>query len=172
MLPIHVIRLLMQDADVMWLRNPLLGFLPDTEFQVNSDVYVAGQTTDAANTGLMYVKSSNRTIEFFKFWYALRVNYSSFTHDQEAFRNVMHDPFLNEIGLEIKCLDTVFFGGFCQPHIDLRLVYTVHAICCIGLPDKLHDLRLLLDDWKTYMALPDEIRNLHQPGVSVPQICG
>lgn len=155
----------------MWFRNPLLGFLPDTELQVSSDVYVAGKTTDAANTGVMYIKSSNRTIAFSKFWYSLRVNYSSFAHDQDAFRIAMHDPFLKKIGLEIKCLDTIYFGGFCSPNIDLRLVYTVHAICCVGLPNKLHDLRLLRDEWKNYTSLPDEIRNLHPPRVSVPQHC-
>ncbi|KAH9298702.1 hypothetical protein KI387_030384, partial [Taxus chinensis] len=57
------------DADIMWFRNPFLHFTADTDFQIACDRF-NGNPTDLENTangGFNYVKSNNRTIEFYKY---------------------------------------------------------------------------------------------------------
>ncbi|KAL3650991.1 hypothetical protein CASFOL_007394 [Castilleja foliolosa] len=147
------------DADIMWLRNPFPHFYTDTNFQISCDSY-GGNPTDlrnAPNGGFNYVKSANQTIDFYKFWYESRVRYPG-KHDQDVLNKIKYDPFVRDINLEIKFLDTVYFGGFCQPSKDLNLVCTMHANCCAGLDNKIHDLRILLDDWKNYLSLQENVR--------------
>lgn len=81
---------------------------------------------NAPNGGFNYAKSSNQTIEFYKFWYKSRQLYPR-KHDQDVLNKIKYKPFLREIGSEIKFLDTAYFGGFCQPSKDLNLVCTMHA---------------------------------------------
>ncbi|KAK4486258.1 hypothetical protein RD792_008928 [Penstemon davidsonii] len=161
------------DADIMWLRNPFPQFYPNTNFQVSCDKFQGNpfDLNNAPNTGLMYVKSSNQTIEFFKFWYKSREIYSA-KHDQDALNMLKHDPFLREIGFQFKFLDTAYFGGFCQPSKNLNLVHTMHANCCAGLDNKIHDLKILLQDWSSYISLPENERDSHPPSWTVPQSCG
>ncbi|KAK6158612.1 hypothetical protein DH2020_005926 [Rehmannia glutinosa] len=161
------------DADIMWLRNPFPHFYSDTNFQISCDSF-GGNPSDlnnAPNGGFNYVKSSNKTIEFYKFWYKSREYYPG-KHDQDVLNKIKYDPFVRDIGLGIKFLDTVYFGGFCQPSKDLNLVCTMHANCCAGLDNKIHDLRILLDDWKNYLSLQEDVRKTETPSWSVPQSCG
>ncbi|KAG8375290.1 hypothetical protein BUALT_Bualt10G0085000 [Buddleja alternifolia] len=162
------------DADIMWFRNPFPHFYSDTDFQISCDSY-RGNPSDlnnAPNGGFNYVKSSNQTIEFYKFWYQSRESYPR-KHDQDVLNKIKYDPFIREIiGLEIKFLDTVYFGGFCSPSKDLNLVCTMHANCCAGLDNKIHDLKILLDDWRKYLSLPENARKSQPPSWSVPQSCG
>ncbi|KAL6556516.1 hypothetical protein OROGR_005804 [Orobanche gracilis] len=147
-----------RDADIMWLRNPFPHFYTDTNFQISCDLF-GGNTTDlnnAPNGGFNYVRSANQTVEFYRFWYESRRHYPG-KHDQDVLNQIKLDPFIREIGLEIKFLDTVYFGGFCQPSRDLNRVCTMHANCCAGLDNKIHDLRILLDDWKNYLSLPENV---------------
>lgn len=165
--------LLVQDADIMWLRNPFPHFYSDTDFQISCDRY-EGNPSDmknAPNGGFNYVKSSTRTIKFYKFWYKSRERYPG-NHDQDVLNNIKYDPFIKKIGLEIKFLDTAYFGGFCEPSKDLNLVCTMHANCCAGLDNKIHDLKILLDDWRNYLSLPETVRKAQPPSWSVPQSCG
>ncbi|KAL0330083.1 UNVERIFIED_CONTAM: hypothetical protein Sradi_4995000 [Sesamum radiatum] len=153
------------DAGIMWFRNPFLHFYTDdTDFQIACD-HFGGSPDDlnnAPNGGFKYVKSNNRTIEFYKLWYKSREVFPG-KHDQDVLNNIKHNPYLKQIGLKIKFLDTAFFGGFCQPSKDLNLVITMHANCCAGLDNKINDLTILLDDWQEYLALPDHIREEKPP---------
>ncbi|KAL6533720.1 hypothetical protein OROHE_013553 [Orobanche hederae] len=161
------------DADIMWLRNPFPHFYTDTNFQISCDLF-GGNSTDldnAPNGGFNYVRSANQTVEFYRFWYESRRHYPG-KHDQDVLNKIKYDPFIGEIGLEIKFLDTVYFGGFCQPSRDLNRVCTMHANCCAGLDNKIHDLRILLDDWKNYLSLPENVTRRTPPSWSVPQSCG
>ncbi|GER34372.1 nucleotide-diphospho-sugar transferase family protein, partial [Striga asiatica] len=161
------------DADIMWLRNPFPHFYTDTNFQISCDSF-GGNSTDlqnAPNGGFNYVKSGAQTIKFYKFWYESRKKYSG-KHDQDVLNKIKFDPFVKGIGLKIKFLDTVYFGGFCQPSKDLNLVCTMHANCCAGLDNKIHDLRILLDDWKNYTSLQEDVRKRKSHSWSVPQSCG
>ncbi|KAK4490876.1 hypothetical protein RD792_001591 [Penstemon davidsonii] len=161
------------DADIMWFRNPFQQFYPDSHFQVACDKFRGNpwDLNNAPNTGLMYVKSSNQTIEFYKYWYKSREIYSA-KHDQDAFNMIKRDPVVRDIGLQIKFLDTAYFGGFCQSSRNFDLVYTMHANCCAGLDNKIHDLKILLEDWKKYISFTENEKISHPISWSVPQSCG
>ncbi|KAK1417826.1 hypothetical protein QVD17_26960 [Tagetes erecta] len=55
------------------------------------------------------------------------------------------------MGLGFRFFDTAYFGGFCQPSRDLNKVCTMHANCCVGLENKVHDIEIMLDDWQKYV---------------------
>ena len=41
----------------------------------------------------------------------------------------------------MRFFDTLYFGGFCQPSKDFNQVCTMHANCCVGLDNKVNDLK-------------------------------
>ena len=49
-----------------------------------------------------------------------------------------------------KYMDTGYFGGFCEPSKNMSKVYTMQSTCCDK--SKVHDLRLVLDDWINFTA--------------------
>lgn len=156
----------------MWFRNPLPHFHPDGDFQIACDRFM-GDATDLRNTpngGFNYVRSNNRSIEFYKFWYSSREKHPGY-HDQDVLNFIKHDPFIAEIGLTIRFLSTTYFGGICEPSRDFSKVCTMHANCCIGLHRKLHDLRVMLEDWRNYMSLPPSLKTSGSYKWRVPQNC-
>ncbi|EOA25802.1 hypothetical protein CARUB_v10019169mg [Capsella rubella] len=160
------------DADVMWFRNPFPRFYKDGDFQIACDHYI-GRPDDLRNRpngGFNFVRSNNRTIRFYKFWYDSRIKYPK-NHDQDVLNFIKADPFMWRIGVRIKFLNTAYFGGFCEPSKDLNLVCTMHANCCFGLESKLHDLRIMLQDWRDFVSLP--VHRNHFSGFTwnVPQNC-
>ncbi|KAL8536686.1 hypothetical protein ACS0TY_012034 [Phlomoides rotata] len=159
------------DGDVMWLRDPFPNFYPDIDFQVACDHYWYNYTdlNNSPNTGFIYAKSNNRTIQFYKYWYTGREYYPG-KHDQDVLNLIKFNPFIQKIGMEMGFLDTAYFSGFCEPSKDLDLVITMHANCCIGLENKIHDIKMAIDDWKLYTSLAPG-RNLTRSW-TVPRICG
>ncbi|XP_077246364.1 uncharacterized protein At4g15970-like [Tasmannia lanceolata] len=160
------------DADIMWFRDPFPHFYLDGDLQIACDHFV-GNATDLQNMpngGFTYVKSNNRAIEFYKFWYSSREVHPGY-HDQDVLNFIKYDPFISEIGLKMRFLDTAYFGGFCEPSRDLNKVCTMHANCCFGLDNKLHDLRIMLDDWRRFMSLPPSLKISQLSYWSVPQNC-
>ncbi|XXG60176.1 hypothetical protein AAC387_Pa04g2143 [Persea americana] len=109
------------DADIMWFRDPFPRFHTDADFQIACDRFLGNSfdLNNMPNGGFNYVKSSNRTIEFYKFWYSSREAYPG-KHDQDVLNYIKFYPFLSEIGLKMRFLDTAFFGGFCEPSRDLN----------------------------------------------------
>ncbi|CAN6447040.1 unnamed protein product [Victoria cruziana] len=160
------------DADIMWFRNPFHQFLPDADFQIACDSF-NGNSSDInnlVNGGFNYVKSNHRTIQFYGFWY----NSGKFhptLHDQDVLNIIKKKSFIKEIGLKTKFLDTIYFGGFCEPSKDMNKVCTMHANCCVGLGNKLSDLRLILDDWRNYTALTTDGRRIRPPNWRAPKCC-
>ncbi|KAI7742528.1 hypothetical protein M8C21_031265 [Ambrosia artemisiifolia] len=162
------------DADIMWFRDPFPQFHKDADFQIACD-YFNGNPSDLQNLpngGFNYVKSNNKTIEFYKFWYNSRLTYPSL-HDQDVFNKIKFNPFITNVGLRIRFLDTAYFGGFCQPSKDLNKVCTMHANCCVGLENKVHDLGLMLGDWRKYQkSLANQTSTQGFAGSwTVPQLC-
>lgn len=161
------------DADIMWFRNPFPHFYRDIDFQIACDQF-SGNSTDVEsnnpNGGFNFVKSNNRSIEFYKFWYSSRENYPGL-HDQDVFYRIKMHSFLTDIGLKMRFLDTAYFGGFCEPSEDLNKVCTMHANCCIGLESKVHDLRIMLEDWRQFLSLPPTLKRSIMLSWSVPQNC-
>ncbi|KAF5469287.1 hypothetical protein F2P56_013371 [Juglans regia] len=161
-----------QDTDIMWLRDPFQHFYSEADFQIACDQFYGNSydVNNRPNGGFNFVKSNNRTIQFYKFWYTSREAYPG-KHDQDVLNMIKGDPFITNIGLKMRFLDTAYFGGFCEPSRDLNRVCTMHANCCIGLENKVHDLRILLDDWKKYMSLLPNMTASPPSSWSVPQAC-
>ncbi|XP_057446715.1 uncharacterized protein At4g15970-like isoform X1 [Lotus japonicus] len=160
------------DTDIMWLRDPFKSFYKDTDFQIACD-YFNGNPNDIQNQpngGFNYVKSNRRTIWFYKFWFNSREDYPGL-HDQDVLNKIKTDPLISQKKLKIRFLNTRYFGGFCQSSKDFKKVSTMHANCCVGLENKVNDLRILLEDWRKYMALSEDQRNKSHPSWSVPQTC-
>lgn len=161
------------DADIMWFRDPFPRFYFEAEFQIACD-HFSGSPDDIQqnrpNGGFTYVKSNIRTVEFYKFWYKSREIYPGY-HDQDVLNIIKDDPFITTIGLKIRFLNTAYFGGLCEPSKDLNEVCTMHANCCYGLESKLHDLRLMLQDWKQFMSLPTSMKRSSTVSWRVPQNC-
>ncbi|KAJ0240464.1 Nucleotide-diphospho-sugar transferase family protein [Hirschfeldia incana] len=160
------------DADVMWFRNPFTRFYRYADFQIACDHYL-GRSNDLENRpngGFSFVRSNNRTILFYKYWYASRIRYSGY-HDQDVLNFIKREPFLVRIGLRIRFLNTAYFGGLCEPSKDMNLVRTMHANCCFGMESKLHDLRIMLQDWRDFMALPLHLKQESGFSWRVPQNC-
>lgn len=160
------------DTDIMWLRNPFPQFYPDADFQIACDFFLGDSYSinNLPNGGFTYVKSNERTIWFYKFWYFSRKAYPKM-HDQDVLNKIKSDRSISQIGLKMRFLDTQYFGGFCQPSKDFNKVCTMHANCCVGLDNKVNDLRILLRVWRKFMALPPNATTTAQTSWTVPQNC-
>ncbi|OAY86060.1 Uncharacterized protein ACMD2_05510, partial [Ananas comosus] len=147
---------LFTDVDILWFRNPFRHISLFAHITFSSDLY-RGNPDDLGNFpngGFLYVKSSNRTIEFYKNWYLVRDRWPG-ANEQWVFNQIKHN-FSAEYGVNIQFIDTAICSGFCSLGKDLNRICTVHANCCVGLGNKLYDLRNLISDWKNYTALPWE----------------
>lgn len=160
------------DADIMWFRDPFPHFAQDADFQIACD-HFTGSSTDMenkANGGFNYVKSNNRTIEFYKYWYISRDLYPGH-HDQDVLNTIKYDDAITEMGLKMRFLDTAYFGGLCEPSEDFGKVCTMHANCCYGLSNKLHDVRLMLADWKHFQSMTVKERRVQTLTWQAPLLC-
>ncbi|BAT98769.1 uncharacterized protein HKW66_Vig0252270 [Vigna angularis] len=160
------------DADIMWFRDPFPRFHTDADFQIACD-HFTGRFDDVENRpngGFNFVQSNNRSIEFYKFWHSSQETYPGY-HDQDVLNFIKVDPFITDLGLKMKFLDTANFGGLCEPSKDLNKVCTMHANCCYGMDSKLHDLRVMLQDWKYYLTLAPSLKRLSIISWRVPQKC-
>lgn len=156
----------------MWFRDPFPRFHLDADFQIACD-HFTGRFDDVENRpngGFNFVKSNNRSIEFYKFWYSSRETYPGY-HDQDVLNFIKVHPFITDIGLKMRFLDTANFGGLCEPSRDFNQVCTMHANCCFGMNSKLHDLGIMLQDWKHYLSLPPSLKKLSVLSWRVPQNC-
>ncbi|XVE74594.1 hypothetical protein DITRI_Ditri12bG0029900 [Diplodiscus trichospermus] len=160
------------DADIMWFRDPFPRFFPDADFQIACDYFLgrADDMNNRPNGGFNYVKSNNRSIAFYKFWYSSRETYPGY-HDQDVLNMIKFHPFISEIGLKIRFLGTAYFGGLCEPSKDLNTVCTMHVNCCYGMDSKLHDLKIMLQDWRAFMSLPPDLKNESIISWRVPKKC-
>ncbi|KAJ4888727.1 Nucleotide-diphospho-sugar transferase family protein [Raphanus sativus] len=119
------------DADIMWLRDPFPRLYPVIQME----------------TFKWHVIDSSETLSI------------QIIGSMEASHTIKHMPYITEIGIQMRFFDTIYFGGFCQTSRDINLVCTMHANCCIGLQKKLHDLNLVLDDWRKYLSLSEHVQN-------------
>ncbi|KAI3796259.1 hypothetical protein L1987_38926 [Smallanthus sonchifolius] len=164
---------LFTDADVMWFRDPFPHFYPDSDFQIACDHYSGNSTdvvTNIANGGFSFVRSNMRSIEFYKYWYSSKAMYPDL-HDQDVLNRIKFDTVLTDLNLSLRFLDTTYFGGFCEPSKDMEKVCTMHANCCVGLGNKVHDLKIMLQDWKNFMALPSSMKSSSSPTWSPSKNC-
>ena len=155
----------------MWFRDPFPHFYPNGDFQIACDRF-NGNSKDInnwPNGGFMYVKSNNQAKIFYQFWYSSRLKYPGI-NDQDILNMIKHDPLINKIGLTMRFLDTAYIGGFCERSKDLNRVCTMHANCCAGLGNKIHDLGIMLDDWRRYKSFTANNKS-KSSSWTVPQKC-
>ena len=143
---------------MVWFRNPFRHFPVYADMSCSSDDFKPSRAPldNPLNTGLYYMKSTNRTIQMMKYWRAARERFPG-QHDQAVFVNIRHE-LVSKLQVKIEPLETVYFGGFCEYHDDPEKVCTIHACCCIGLDIKVHDLKDVAADWKNYTSLTPEQR--------------
>lgn len=148
---------LFTDVDIMWFRNPFLHFYRHVDIQISCDWCNRDpfDMENKPNSGFIFVESNNRSIEFYNFWLNSQKTYPELQTTQDVLNKIKFDPYIQEIALRMRFLDPDYFGGFCQASQDLNKVCTMHANCCVGLNEKIHDLKLLLEDWKTFVSLPE-----------------
>ncbi|EES01970.1 uncharacterized protein At4g15970 [Sorghum bicolor] len=149
---------LFTDCDMVWFRNPFRHFPVYADMSCSSDDFKPSRAPldNPLNTGLYYMKTTNRTIEMMKYWRAARERFPG-QHDQAVFVNIRHE-LVGKLQVRIEPLDTVYYGGICEYHDDPEKVCTIHADCCVGLDTKVHDLMAFAADWKNYTSLTPEAR--------------
>ncbi|KAJ3708573.1 hypothetical protein LUZ61_012278 [Rhynchospora tenuis] len=152
--------LLFTDVDVAWLRDPFEYITLAPHISTSSDFYF-GNPDDLGNypnTGFIYFKSCKKNIKVMDYWHKSRKRFPE-NHDQFVFNEIKHE-IVKKFGVRMKFLDTAHISGFCQLGRDLSKIATVHMTCCIGLENKLFDLKRILEDWRSYLAHPQWERQL------------
>jgi len=105
----------MQDTDIMWFRDPFPQFDKSADLQIACDKYtgIPEDLDNQPNGGFVYARSNNRTIDFYKYWYMSREDHPGL-HDQDVLNEIKFDQDFVDIGLELRFLNTLYFGGFCE----------------------------------------------------------
>ncbi|KXG34932.1 uncharacterized protein At4g15970-like isoform X2 [Sorghum bicolor] len=146
---------LFTDVDILWFRPPFPRLPRGAQVVMSSDFFVGDVDSphNYPNGGLLYVRSSPATVGFYRHWQASRARFPGH-HEQYVFDKIVKEGSYAAAapGARVQFLDTAVFGGFCQHGDDLGKVATMHANCCVGLENKLFDLKNVLQDWKTYRA--------------------
>ncbi|CAN5963512.1 unnamed protein product [Sphagnum jensenii] len=160
------------DTDIMWFRDPFPRFDKSADLQIACDKYtgIPGDLDNQPNGGFVYARSNNRTIDFYKYWYMSREDHPGL-HDQDVLNEIKFDQDFVDIGLELRFLNTLYFGGFCEVSKDLEQVCTMHANCCTGLQRKLKDLRLVKEDWKCFRQMSPQMKKLQRVYWRAPRQC-
>ena len=142
--------IILQEADVLWFRSPLSHFNPGNELSISCKYSSDGQRgAYIQDGGIFYLKANAIAFEFFKYWKLVKVLYPKSQAEDSLCTTIMQNQdTVGTYGFRVKYVDTTYFGGFCQLNKDkLREAYTIHANCCDDLTSKVHDLRIVLDDW-------------------------
>ncbi|CAO1940737.1 unnamed protein product [Urochloa humidicola] len=149
---------LFTDADIIWFRNPFRHISMYADMSLSTDYFrdTFAPLNNELNTGLYHMKSTNRSIEMIRYWRAARERFPDGS-EQDVFNKIKHE-LVSKFQGRIEGLDTAYFSGFCEFHDDLNRVCTMHANCCIGLANKVLDLKDKAADWRNYTALTTEER--------------
>uniref|UniRef100_M8B740 Nucleotide-diphospho-sugar transferase domain-containing protein n=1 Tax=Aegilops tauschii TaxID=37682 RepID=M8B740_AEGTA len=176
---------LFTDVDIMWLRDPFKHVTAYADMTVSSDVFkhvtaYADMTVSSdvyfgdpdnlgnfPNTGFFHVKPNARTIAMTKLWHGGRGKYPG-ANEQPVF-NMMKKQMVAELGLRVQYLNPAYVGGFCSYGKDLGKIVTMHANCCVGIGNKIRDLKGVLGDWRNYTRMPPWER--HRAKWTVPGAC-
>ena len=109
---------ILQDGDVLWFRDPFTVLSNDdtVDVQISSDRALEHpiQTyARAPNSGFLYVRSNNRTIAMYKYWYEARLRYPG-SNDQTVVTGIFKEgDFRSQVGVKVLYFDPVYFSGFC-----------------------------------------------------------
>ncbi|XP_031252258.1 uncharacterized protein At4g15970-like [Pistacia vera] len=163
-----------QDADVMWFRNPATYIVDMKELEIVCNFYSVDPPSIASEVdgGFFYLKSNEISLDYFKNWELKRVLYPN-SQNQSLCEATVTDPFFEMIGFRVKYLEESHFNGFCQQRRNMSEIVTVHANCCDSIQSKVHDLKLLHEDWRHFTALSSGKTSLRGSSVTwrVPSKC-
>ncbi|KAH1118993.1 hypothetical protein AAZX31_17G172900 [Glycine max] len=130
------------EADVLWLRSPLIKLNPSNELTISCNVLSDGQSGS-----YLHEESLCNTIKA----------------RQDA---------ADLYGFRAQLVNTSYFGGFCQPSKNmLREAYTIQANCCDDLESKVHDLRIVLGDWIRFRNHASGVNALDKMDLRWPLKC-
>uniref|UniRef100_A0A0D9V9M1 Nucleotide-diphospho-sugar transferase domain-containing protein n=1 Tax=Leersia perrieri TaxID=77586 RepID=A0A0D9V9M1_9ORYZ len=162
---------LFTDCDMVLFRDPFRHINLYADMATSCNVYynVGPPLASPLNTGFYYIKATNRSISMLRYWQEARLRFPK-DHDQTVFDNIK-DELVAKIHARIEPLNTVYFAGFCEYYDDFDKVVTMHATCCIGLDNKLHDLRHMAADWGNYTRLSPEARKKGGLKWTYPKTC-
>nr|CAB3492471.1 unnamed protein product [Digitaria exilis] len=160
---------LFTDVDILWFRNPFKHVTAYADMSISSDVFFGDpdRLDNFPNTGFFHVRPNNRTIAMTKLWHEARERYPGM-NEQPVF-NAIKKGLVADLGLRVQYMDPAFVAGFCSYGKDLRKICTMHANCCVGLANKLRDLRSVLADWNNFTAMPHWAK--HNARWTVPGAC-
>lgn len=161
---------LFTDVDVLWFRNPLKHVTAYADMSVSSDVFFGDpdRVDNFPNTGFFHVRPNSRTIAMTEAWHRARERFPGM-NEQPVF-NAIKKGLVKDLGLRLQYIDPTFMAGFCSyGKGDLGKVCTMHANCCVGIHNKIRDLRTVLHDWRNYTAMPHWAK--HNAKWTVPGAC-
>jgi hypothetical protein len=144
------------DVDIVWFRDPLLRVPVAADMAMACDQFRGANPYDldkGANAGLVYARASARTAEFYRVWYEARSLFPG-NKTQDVFGKIKHQ-LTARLGVTLQFVDTAYFGTFCDRHRkkrDFNKLCTFHANCLLGLKNKVHKLRGVLNEWKQFKA--------------------
>ncbi|KAF5740463.1 hypothetical protein HS088_TW11G00532 [Tripterygium wilfordii] len=143
------------EADVMWLRNPIPNFIPNHQMTIacHPDMTTKMVLEDG---GYFFMKSDDISMEFFPTLNMVRVLYTNLQNLSLCQAIVEEKP----PGASITFIDREYYGGFCAATKDMSRVCTIRANCCDSVESKIHDLKLVLDDWRNFTAGPERTNSL------------
>ncbi|XP_052165948.1 uncharacterized protein At4g15970-like [Oryza glaberrima] len=163
---------LFTDIDIMWFRNPLRHIAITSDIAVANDYYNGDPESlrNRPNGGFLYVRAARRTVDFYRRWRDARRGFPPGTNEQHVLERAQAE-LSRRAGVRMQFLDTAHCGGFCQLSHDMARVCTLHANCCTGLANKVHDLAAVLRDWRNYTAAPPAARRRGGFGWTTPGKC-
>jgi hypothetical protein len=151
-----------QDADIVWFRNPFNHFAADADFQISSDKFKGNPLStveNRPNCGYVFTRSNKHTIAMYTHWCNGGKRYPS-VDEQSQLGGMLHRGEPKKLGVRVRFLPTELFSGFCEASTDMRKVVTMHANCCTGLDNKLADLRFSMEDWEKGKNSPPKFRKV------------
>lgn len=163
----------MQDADVLWLRSPFINLDPNKELTISCNNSSDGQRGYLHDGGIFFLKANDNSFEFFKHWKLTKVLFPNDPAEESLCTTIKQWPDVVEAyGFRVQQVNASYFGGFCQlnKHM-LREAYTIQANCCDDLKSKVHDLRIVLDDWIQFRRSASGDNALNKMVFRWPQKC-
>ncbi|XP_062206282.1 uncharacterized protein At4g15970-like [Phragmites australis] len=159
------------DTDILWFRNPFrhISVYADMSCSLDNSKAASVLLDNEINCGFYYMKSTSRSINMIKKWVAGRARFPD-ENEQVVFSKIKHE-LMSELGARIEALETEYVSGFCDFQKKFDKVCTVHANCCMGLENKVYDLKNIAADWKKYMSLTPEERKKGSVKVTAPGRC-
>jgi hypothetical protein len=105
----------LQDADILWFRNPFDYFADDADFQISSDKYRGNPRSfnNLPNCGYQYAQSNNRTIAMYRHWCKGGEDQLS-VDEQTLFKKMLRRKEFATYDVNIQFLETERFSGFCE----------------------------------------------------------